>query len=54
MERITIVVKPDSRKMTPEELQSYIKAKAIGSGVTKNGKAYRRHDKHRCRLHDGY
>lgn len=52
MERITIVVKPDSRKMTPEELQSYIKAKAIGSGVTKNGKAYRRHDKHRRRLRD--
>lgn len=54
MEKITIVVKPDSRKMTPEELQSYIKAKAIGSGVTKNGKAYRRHDKHRRRLRDSY
>lgn len=54
MERITIVVKPDSRKMTPEELQSYIKAKAIGSGVTKNGKAYRRHDKHHRRLRDAY
>ena len=52
MERITIKVKPDSRKMTPEELQGYIKAKAIGSGVTKNGKAYRRHDKHRRRLRD--
>ena len=54
VEKITIKVKPDSRKMTPEELQSYIKAKAIGSGVTKNWKAYRRHDKHRRRLHDGY
>lgn len=54
MERITITVKPDSRKMTPEELQSYIKAKAIGSGVTKNGKAYRRREKHRRRVHDDY
>lgn len=54
MERITIVVKPDSRKMTPEELQSYIKAKAIGSGVTKNGKAYRRREKHRRHLRDSY
>lgn len=54
MERITIVVKPDSRKMTPEELQGYLRAKAIGSGVTKNGKAYRRHDKHRRRLRDSY
>ena len=54
MKKITITVKPDSRKMTPEELQSYIKAKAIGSGVTKNGKAYRRRDKHRRRLRDSY
>lgn len=54
VERITIKVKPDSRKMTPEELQSYIKAKAIGSGVTKNGKAYRRREKHRRRVHDDY
>ena len=54
MERITIKVKPDSRKMTPEELQGYLRAKAIGSGVTKNGKAYRRHDKHRRRVHDSY
>jgi len=54
MERITIVVKPNSRKMTPEELQGYLKAKAIGSGVTKNGKAYRRREKHRHRVHDGY
>lgn len=52
MERITIVVKPNSRKMTPEELQGYLKAKAMGSGITKNGKAYRRHDKHRRRLRD--
>lgn len=54
VERITIKVKPDSRKMTPEELQGYLKAKAMGSGVTKNGKAYSRRDKHRNRLHDGY
>ena len=56
MERITIKVKPDSRKMTPDELQGYLKAKAMGSGVTKNGKAYNRRDKHRNRrrLHDGY
>lgn len=54
MERITIKVKPDSRKMTPEELQGYLQAKAIGSGVTKNGKAYRRREKHRHRVHDGY
>lgn len=51
-EKITIKVKPNSRKMTPEELQGYLRAKAIGSGVTKNGKAYRRHDKHRRRLRD--
>lgn len=50
VERITIKVKPDSRKMTPEELQGYLKAKAMGSGVTKNGKRYRRHEKHRRRL----
>ena len=54
VERITIKVKPDSRKMTPDELQGYLQAKAIGSGVTKNGKAYRRHDKHRRRLRDSY
>lgn len=54
MEKITIVVKPDSRKMTPDELRGYLQAKAIGSGVTKNGKAYRRHDKHRRRLRDAY
>ena len=56
MERITIKVKPDSRKMTPEELQGYLKAKAMGRGVTKNGKAYSRRDKHRNRrrLRDGY
>lgn len=54
MEKITITVKPDSRKMTPEELQGYLKAKAIGSGVTKNGKAYRRREKHRRRLRDAY
>ena len=45
-----ITIKPKQHyqsKMTPEELQNYIKAKAIGSGVTKNGKAYRRHDKHK-------
>ena len=56
VERITIKVKPDSRKMTPEELQGYLKAKAMGSGVTKNGKAYSRRDKHRNRrrLHDDY
>ena len=54
MERITIVVKPNSRKMTPEELQGYLKAKAMGSGVTKNGKAYCRHGKHRRRVHDDY
>lgn len=54
MERMTIVVKPNSRKMTPEELQGYLKAKAMGSGVTKNGKTYRRHDKHRRRLRDSY
>lgn len=54
MEKITIKVKPDSRKMTPEELQGYLRAKAIGSGVTKNGKRYRRHEKHRRRVHDDY
>lgn len=54
MEKITIKVKPDSRKMTPEELQGYLQAKAIGSGVTKNGKAYRRREKHRRRLRDSY
>lgn len=55
LEKITITVKPDSRKMTPEELQGYLKAKAIGSGVTKNGKAYRRREKHRRRrVHDDY
>ena len=54
MEKITIKVKPNSRKMTPEELQGYLRAKAIGSGVTKNGKAYRRREKHRHRLRDAY
>lgn len=54
MKKITIKVKPDSRKMTPEELQGYLQAKAIGSGVTKNGKAYRRREKHRRRVHDDY
>lgn len=54
MEKITIKVKPDSKKMTPDELQGYLQAKAIGSGVTKNEKAYRRHDKHRRRLRDSY
>ena len=40
--------------MTPEELQGYLRAKAMGSGVTKNGKAYHRHGKHRRRVHDDY
>lgn len=45
-----IVIKPKQHyqaKMTPEELQAHLQMLRNGASKTKNGKAYRRHDKHK-------
>lgn len=45
-----IVIKPKQHyqsKMTPEELQAHLQMARTGASRTKNGKAYRRHDKHK-------
>lgn len=38
-----------SKRMSPEELQEYLKIKTQ-SGRTKNGRAYKRHPKHKGRI----
>lgn len=50
--KMTIVVKPKQHheaKMAPDELQEYLKMCRTGASTTKNGKAYRRKEKHRKR-----
>lgn len=34
-------------KMTPDELQEYLKMCRTGASATKNGRAYKRHPKYR-------
>lgn len=45
-----ITIKPRQHyqaKMSPEELQAHLQMARTGASRTKNGKAYRRHDKHK-------
>ena len=45
-----IVIKPKQHyqaKMSPEELQAHLQMARTGASKTKNGKAYRRHEKHK-------
>ena len=47
-----IVIKPRQHyqtKMSPEELQAHLQMARTGASKTTNGKAYRRHDKHKRR-----
>lgn len=46
--KMTIVVKPEqkARITTDEEMQMFLHMKRKGSSMTKNGKAYRRREKH--------
>lgn len=47
---IKITVKPHHKsKMTAEELQSHLKEMRRGASVTKNGKGFQRHQKHKNR-----
>ena len=48
--KMKIVIKPKQHyqsKMSPEELQAHLQMARTGASKTKNGKAYRRHDKHK-------
>lgn len=48
--KITIKTKPHHKsKMTPEELQSHLNEMRRGASVTKNGKGFQRHKKHKNR-----
>lgn len=48
--KIKITVKPHHKsKMTPEELQSHLNEMRRGASVTKNGKGFQRHQKHKNR-----
>ena len=48
--KITIKTKPHHKsKMTSEELQSHLKEMRRGASVTKNGKGFQRHQKHKKR-----
>lgn len=48
--KIKITVKPHHKsKMTPEELQSHLNEMRRGASVTKNGKGFQRHQKHKKR-----
>ena len=46
--KMTIVVKPEQkmRITTDKEMQMFLHMKRKGSSMTKNGKAYRRREKH--------
>lgn len=46
--KITITIKPEQkmRITTDEEMQMFLHMKRKGSSMTKNGKAYRRREKH--------
>lgn len=49
MKSITITIQPKQHyqaKMTPDELQEYLKMRRCGASQTKNGKAYQRRAKH--------
>ena len=45
---MTIIIKPEqkARITTDEEMQMFLHMKRKGSSVAKNGKAYRRREKH--------
>ena len=45
-----IIIKPRQHyqaKMSPEELQAHLQMARTGASKTRNGKAYRRHKKHK-------
>lgn len=49
---MTIVVKPDAKyRITTEEMQSFLHMKRKGASTTKNGKAYKRKEKHHKAYH---
>lgn len=45
MSQKKIVTKQINYKMTPSELQDWLKIRQQGGGVTKNGKRYQRREK---------
>lgn len=48
--QMKIIIKPRQHyqaKMSPEELQAHLQMARTGASKTKNGKAYRRHEKHK-------
>lgn len=48
MKKMTIKIKPSRKyKMDPETLQAHLNEMRRGASVTKNGRAYKRHDKHK-------
>lgn len=50
MKTTTITIQPKQHyqsKMTTDELQEYLKMCRTGASATKNGRAYKRHPKHR-------
>ena len=48
--KITIKTKPHHKsKMSKEELQSHLNEMRRGASVTKNGKGFQRHKKHKKR-----
>lgn len=49
-QKMTITVKPTNKKMTKEELDGYLKAKAMGGGLFKSKKTYNRKEKHKKSL----
>ena len=50
MKTTTITIQPKQHyqsKMAPDELQEYLKMCRTGASATKNGRAYKRHPKHK-------
>lgn len=47
---IKVKAEPLKRKMDSEELQAYLKMCKSGASQTKNGKAYRRKEKHKVKF----
>ena len=48
--QMKITIKPKQHyqaKMSPDELQAHLQMARTGASKTKNGKAYRRHEKHK-------
>lgn len=53
MKKMTITIQPKQHhksKMTAEELQEYLKMVRLGASTTKNGRAYKRREKHAKRF----